>query len=634
MTRYDPSLFVRRMAIYRGASAVYDERFHDGLNIVRGENSSGKSTLLNFLFYGLGGDLSDWSEYALLCDNVYVEVELSGKTVTFRRAVGKKNGQPMEIIPFGMDEIGDRVMEWTRYPYARSDSRESFSQALFHLLEMPQISDQISANVTMHQILRLLYSDQLSPVESLFRHEQFDPPSLREAVGNLLCGAFDQKYYGNQIALKSKDDEYKSISGKLQNLFELLGQIENDTFPLQIDSEIQKANSRITEIGLAIKIAEASLFSAGDSTSKSIDEQQATYQSLVLVQEKLAEARDRVSKLRLDIEDSGNFIRDLERRLRALDESAFMTEQLGRIEFRWCPSCYAPLDEQSSHTCHLCKSPFDDDAGRTRLANLVSSTSLQLRQSNSLQSIRQRELTRASEEFSNLEQEWKSLAAKYDSVKSAPSSEATSMIKSLQRELGYLERQLEDLKRKREQAKLLTELSEKKADLLAEISLLRDANEGLGRQQEERRRAALTSISEKVKYMLRNDLRRQDAFENPESVWFDFRLNKIGVDQQSYFSASSRTYLRNSFFIGMLMAACELPYMRHPRFCMLDTVEDKGMEMERSHNFQLLVRRMSQETNTAHQIILGTAMIVPELDTEEFTVGRRSTRDQPSLALG
>lgn len=633
MIRYEPTLLVRRMAIFRGATAVYDERFHKGLNIVRGENSSGKSTLLNFLFYGLGGDLSDWSEYALLCDNVYVEVELSGKTVTLRRAVSSQKRQPMEILPLGMDEASDRSLEWMRYPYARSESRESFSQALFHLLGMPQISDQISANVTMHQILRLLYSDQLSPVESLFKYEQMDPPTLREAVGNLLCGAFDQQYYGNQITLKAKDEEYRSISSKLSSLFEIIGQVERDSFPLHIESEIHITISRIADIGVELKHAEEALFSAGDSTSNAIDEQQSVYNDLIVVQEKLDNARSRVSKLRLDIEDSGNFIRDLERRLLALDESAFMTEQLGRIEFRWCPSCYAPLDEQSSHTCHLCKSPFDDDAGRARLANLVSSTSLQIRQSKTLQSNRQRELRRASDDFSNLEREWKSLAAKYDSIKSAPSSEATSRIKALQRELGYLERQLEDLKRKREQAELLTELSKKKAELLGEISLLRDANEGLERQQEERRRSALALISDKVKYMLRSDLRRQDAFENPESVWFDFKLNKIGVDEQSYFSASSRSYLRNSFFIGMLMAACELPHMRHPRFCILDTVEDKGMEMERSHNFQRLVCDMSQATNTIHQIIMGTAMIAPELDTEEFTVGRRSTRDRPSLAF-
>lgn len=102
--RYDPSLFVRRMLITRGAHSAYDERFHQGVNVIRGENSSGKSTILNFLFYGLGGDLTAWSEYALLCDDVYIEAEFSGKLISIKRAVSEKSGQPMEVFAGSLDD--------------------------------------------------------------------------------------------------------------------------------------------------------------------------------------------------------------------------------------------------------------------------------------------------------------------------------------------------------------------------------------------------------------------------------------------------------------------------------------------------------------------------------------------------
>ena len=96
-------------------------------------------------------------------------------------------------------------------------------------------------------------------------------------------------------------------------------------------------------------------------------------------------------------------------------------------------------------------------------------------------------------------------------------------------------------------------------------------------------------ISEEARNILRNDLRRQDSFENPQRVDFSFADNRINVDGQTYFSASSRVILKNSFFCGFLFAALKESFFRHPRFCMLDTVEDKGMEPERSHNFQLLI---------------------------------------------
>lgn len=52
---FEPTLIVERMVIEKDDHVAYDERFHMGVNVIRGDNSSGKSTVLNFIFYGLGG---------------------------------------------------------------------------------------------------------------------------------------------------------------------------------------------------------------------------------------------------------------------------------------------------------------------------------------------------------------------------------------------------------------------------------------------------------------------------------------------------------------------------------------------------------------------------------------------------
>jgi hypothetical protein len=57
------------------------------------------------------------------------------------------------------------------------------------------------------------------------------------------------------------------------------------------------------------------------------------------------------------------------------------------------------------------------------------------------------------------------------------------------------------------------------------------------------------------------------------------------------------------------------------------------MEVIRSHNFQLQIARVSQDSNVEHQIIFATSMIAPELDEEDFTIGKYSTRDDPTLAI-
>jgi predicted ATPase len=44
-----------RLIITSKAKEVYNEKFNNGINIIRGENSSGKSTIANMIFYILGG---------------------------------------------------------------------------------------------------------------------------------------------------------------------------------------------------------------------------------------------------------------------------------------------------------------------------------------------------------------------------------------------------------------------------------------------------------------------------------------------------------------------------------------------------------------------------------------------------
>jgi AAA domain len=229
MMRHNPTLVVKRLLVERNGKPVYDELFHVGVNVIRGENSSGKSTVLNFIYYGLGGDLSEWSEVALLCSRVIVEVSLNGLPATLSREISSQIGQAMEIFggPFDASQSAPRA-EWTRYPYRRSANQESFSQALFRLLGIPEVASDVSGNLTIHQILRLLYSDQLSPVENIFRYEsRFDPPVLRDAIGRLLAGGYDAALYENDLKLRQLTRQFDDKNSELRSLFAVLGSTQH-----------------------------------------------------------------------------------------------------------------------------------------------------------------------------------------------------------------------------------------------------------------------------------------------------------------------------------------------------------------------------------------------------------------------
>lgn len=58
-----PHLFVERFAVSRNDIFVYDQNFHKGVNIIRGWNGTGKSTVVDLLSYALGSVITDWTEH-------------------------------------------------------------------------------------------------------------------------------------------------------------------------------------------------------------------------------------------------------------------------------------------------------------------------------------------------------------------------------------------------------------------------------------------------------------------------------------------------------------------------------------------------------------------------------------------
>src|ERR1700681_2101517 len=98
MTLFKPYLFMKRLVVVSQSGGVaYDQVFHRGVNIIRGQNSSGKSTIANLTFFSLGGEFINWTNEAKKCREVFAEVEINGATLTLKRAVTEQARQAMGI---------------------------------------------------------------------------------------------------------------------------------------------------------------------------------------------------------------------------------------------------------------------------------------------------------------------------------------------------------------------------------------------------------------------------------------------------------------------------------------------------------------------------------------------------------
>jgi len=184
-----------------------------------------------------------------------------------------------------------------------------------------------------------------------------------------------------------------------------------------------------------------------------------------------------------------------------------------------------------------------------------------------------------------------------------------------------------------ETAREIQRLSKQKADLQADISGLRDRRDALTAFAAKRRSIALTEISDIAASLLRSDLDRQEEFMKAQTVQLSFVDDAIFVDGKMNFAESSNVFLKNSAILGMFLAAGQDSQFNHPRFILLDNIEDKGMEPKRSHLFQRLIVERATELQLKSQIIFTTSMMNPELELDAYVIGPHYTHENRTLKI-
>lgn len=637
MTLFRPNLQVSDLTIFRRGREVYSERYHAGLNIIRGENSSGKSTIMDFIFYGLGGDLLEhqWRESALLCDTVTVGVKLNGRDVTLQRDVEQKASQPMRIFfgPSG-DALNSSGTGWERYSFRRGKS-ESFSQVMFRLLGLPEVQyGEANTKITMNQVLRLLYSDQLSSVEKLFRNQPFDDAITRQAVGHLLLGAFSEDYYAAKLNLKAYEAQIKDVISRIAALTRMHGRDGHPLTEEWVQQEYVRLQRELDALNKQIEAIEEEVFSAQFEDRLSLNDQKETYARVRSLQAEIGETREKLDYLELEAADSDEFISWLTKKLDALHESKMVLDELNALSFEFCPACFAPVEgTEVEGACSLCKQASEKSQVKERALRLINEYARQKQSSLDLQTDRQRRISDLKAELVKLTELWEQAGRHYTVSLRTPTTELRTKLRSLNREAGYAQRELEELAARKSVVAELKEAQQQRDDLQKKIDHVKAIIETSEKRDRSQISLARRAIELEVLDFLRRDLERQSTFVNADSVNFDFDGDRINVNGESFFSASSMVYLRNSFIASFAVAAANQSSFSHPRFLLMDTIEDKGMEPERSRNFQRLLHEKSSAAASENQMIIATSMIAPELDVPEITVGDFYTHQNRTLKI-
>jgi hypothetical protein len=616
---------------------MYDETFHEGVNIIHGDNGSGKSTIADFIYFALGGDLREWRPEASFADYVLAEVGAQDALLTVKRAVSDTGTRPMEIF-FGPYEeaIVSDITRWETFPYARPDSGYSFSQVLFRAIGIPEaISDGIS-NITMHQLLRVLYSDQLTPVQRIFRVERFDTWQTKQAVGDLLCGLGGYDLYALQLFLRDLLKDYNEASERLKSLITVASSYGDKILAEHLTTAINAAtNERDNLQQQLLALIEQADDDPGHETDKIVKRQR---RELATARRAAAEISDKVEVLEDELEDADRFIDHLEQTVSEFDDASSTFFALGAVRFEFCPSCFTLLKDREHDRqgeCHLCGSSTAREHDEARALAVKLDLQMQINESRQLQTDRERALVGLKSELRAANGKLRSAIAANELARSSAASKLETKIADASRRMGYLDHEIEQLQQREALAKEIAQLSEEKALLNVRISEMQDRIKGSEAAQRKRRAIAYTAISENTKGLLGKDLAEHSDFGDVNSITFSFAEDWIAINDNKnrVGSASGMVILKNSFLFGLFTAALNDAEFNLPRFILMDNIEDKGMVQERSWNFQRLIIKASASAQKPHQIIFTTSKIAPELAETPLVVGGKYTKSRHSLRI-
>lgn len=634
MTMLEPSFFISRLKVFQHGHEAFSCDFHKGVNVIRGRNSSGKTTIMDLLAFSIGAENIRWKPQALLCSFTLTEVLLNNSPVCFKREISRESQRPLSIFWGAMEKaLSSSPSQWETYSFKRSEKAMSFSQVVLNALGMPLAQGEGASILTLHQILRVLYADQPSVHSPIFRNDIFDKALTRETIGDYLCGIFDDTLYSSLIKLKQVEADLSTKIAELKSIFTVLGRSGKSESIHLIDDRINELEKQ--KETLLNKLEQLKNKSITEGNNRDADREKTSTLRKKLNKAKSDELKNSelISALEIEIADSEMFINELESRYKELSASQATRDYFSNVQFQFCPSCLNELHSNPDTSCNLCKSQTSNGSDAPQLLRMKNEISVQLRESRQLMSLNQEELKRLKLLSPSLKKNVLSLIKEYDSIAGFWENAYEIEFGTLTRNIGKIEEEINQAYENKKLSNVISELQKDRNDLQSEKERLTSLIESLQNKEENRKEEVSKTIEKIMIRLLQLDLPLQTEFINPNQINFSFVDNEVYVNGSKNFSESSAVVLRHIFHLAMLTASIEKNYMRIPRFLMLDGIDDGGMEKERSHNLQRIIVEETQSFDHEFQLIYATSEINPIYENSKLTVGRHFNPDDRSLNI-
>lgn len=619
---------------YVGKKYIYDSPELDyGINIIVGDNGSGKSTFTYFIEYGLGGTIKYFTELNTTekhkeitqDENNYVELKvlINDKNYTLKRFINTT-----DIF------IEDNFKKIFSYPINRSKEKVTytFSDWLLEQLGIPSFElnlGSITWRFNFNDLSRLLIYDQDTETKKIFKspsNDNFvtDSVVIRKSIFETLLGISSIEFFKKYDDLRESQKIKDLALAKLTDFNQLHDNININEENLQnlIDELHQEYLDLIKERNLY----QSQNTNVSEKTEHLSKIQQELISKDILISELSVEKRsNEVEAYKIE-----KLFDNLNHEISEIEKIIFTNDKLNLFSLQVCPFCMTKKNPVEGKC--ICGSDLNDDDYEKFVYNSNEYKNILQYKKKSIQTIEtaldsyRNEIADISKKLATTETESNQLRNKLRNIIGAIEFSGNSQF------IDEINDKIFELKSDILEKETLQEIVEQKQRLEDDFSTKNEIYKNtykeyniLKEKFEIENQSTIDSFNEIYKELMKlSSANVLEAEINEDYMPI--------LDGGFYKNKSVNVPKRLMYYFTILSLALKLDRVKHPRILIIDTPETDGIDTENlKHDLLLLTKAL--ELSKKHpsddvenfQVILTTGRSKYPENFEEFIIERFNT---------
>lgn len=628
-----------RSVKYNGKKYSYQSpSLSNGLNVLAGENGTGKSTFANLIYYGLGGGVDSFvaeksdrhAEITGDSDN-YVEllVSINNDTYTVRRVIGMN-----DVAVLGADIS-------TVLPLNRKESSQfTFSDWILGKLGIEPVSiayGLYSGKLNITDLMRLMYHDQSPDPSGVFKavdKESFvaDSRVFRAAIFEILLGKSYQEYYSALSAHRNADRDRAAAARVMEQFAEMMSELrrgEEEMNTVFIDknlSELREQQSKL--LGFRRELVKAP-----PAKTPGVD-LPALQRDLLAAEVKLSEFARREAGLLEESSRLEQLKSELVAEATQLRKIMFANEELQLFSENTCPYCLKDV-ERVPHRCVCGSEVIEGDYEKFFYDSAEYLAILKSRQKNvetvhtASQSVL-RELNEVRAEKVSTSREAERIESLiHDAVKDSDARIDLQQFELTEDRLSLVRQDIDRLEQQRELVSRGESLQKQVDSATIAFESSRSRVQALAAAAQADIQAKRIKFSEVYNEMMRKTLK------DCQSASIDENYMPV-INGGQYTEASAAVPRRLLYFATLLQMSLTDDTVSYPRFLLIDTPETSGIDAE---NLNAAISRVveviakGKEQGRECQVILTTGLGKYPVESNPNLLGTMRKNGQRLLKL-